>query len=395
VVPHLSIGGAERQLLRLVEGLDKESFAPVVLSLCAGGAWADRFRGSGARVIELPRRRGIEWRRLAAVAAVVRRLAPAVVHTFLPAGNAYGRLAVVLTRAGRRRPVVIASERGVALRDPGFRGHLNRWLTRVTDVVLCNSEPLARVVRRRLPAAHVEVIENGVEDAGTRSRWSGARTDVLVVTVGRLVPEKDQATLLRACSVLLSRGIDFRLRVVGAGPLREELEELAETLRIGSMVEFTGARPDPARDLEEAQLFVLSSVVESFPNALTEAMAMAIPCITTDAGAARQIIEDGASGRVVPCGDPAALAAAMAELIASPLSRQRMGTAARSSVLSRFSLRRMVERTEQLYRACLGRTESTPVVMIPSGPARPASDEIGAVPRRSEPQRRIGMKDRR
>jgi hypothetical protein len=125
---------------------------------------------------------------------------------------------------------------------------------------------------------------------------------------------------------------------------------------------------------------------------------MAIPCVATDAGAARELIEDGASGRVVPCGDPAALADAMAELIASPLLRQSMGTAGRASVLSRFPVRRMVDRTEQLYRGCLGHADGVRVVMIPAGPAVPhAGAESSESPqvREHAPRPRVAPGERR
>jgi len=142
----------------------------------------------------------------------------------------------------------------------------------------------------------------------------------VIVTAGRLVPVKDHRTLLKAFA-LLRASRDARLVIFGEGPLESELRAAAQEAGIGEDVLFAGYVNDPAACYAAADLFVLSSTSEGFGNVLVEAMASGVPVVSTDAPhGPREILDDGRFGALVPVGDAAALAKAMAEMLGQPTS---------------------------------------------------------------------------
>lgn len=152
-----------------------------------------------------------------------------------------------------------------------------------------------------------------------------------IVTCGRLEPYKGHHLLLQACAQL---GPDVRCVVVGEGPQRQRLEELARELGIAERVEFTGPLPQAelARRYGEADLFVLASVIlersgkrDVIPNVLAEAMAMQLPVVATDISGIGELVTDGESGRLVPPNDVPALTAALRALLADEDERRRLG----------------------------------------------------------------------
>ncbi len=170
-----------------------------------------------------------------------------------------------------------------------------------------------------------------------------------IVTCGRLEPYKGHHVLLRACAAL-DRPV--RCVLIGEGPQRGRLEELARELGIAERVDFTG--PLPQSQLVEiygrADLFVLASVVleqsgkrDVIPNVLAEAMAMELPVVATDISGIAELIRDGESGRLVPSNDPDALAAVIAELLAAPQERHRLALGGAARVREIFDRDKNIE----------------------------------------------------
>ena len=134
-----------------------------------------------------------------------------------------------------------------------------------------------------------------------------------IVNVGRLHPQKNQALLIDAFSLLHQKRKDYVLEIYGEGILREELTEKIRSLGLEEYVILKGNTEHIFEEIHDASLFVLSSDYEGMPNALMEAMALGVPCVSTDCrpGGARALIRDGENGFIVPTGDAKALAEAM------------------------------------------------------------------------------------
>ena len=136
-----------------------------------------------------------------------------------------------------------------------------------------------------------------------------------IVSVGRLMPQKNQAMLLDAFAAIRDEFPDYRLIIYGEGPEREELESRAELLGIEDRVFLPGSVKDIHARILSSELFVLSSNYEGMPNALIEAMCLGLPCISTDVSGASDLIMPGENGDIVGVGDTRALATCMRMLL--------------------------------------------------------------------------------
>ena len=173
--------------------------------------------------------------------------------------------------------------------------------------------------------------------------------DRVAAIVAVLRPEKDHATFLRAGRLVIDRLPNAKLLVVGDGPLRAELEALADELSLGNRVIFAGMRSDLAEVLSVVDVIVLSSyTVECFPFAVLEAASARVPAVCTAIGGLPELVEHGATGYLVPPHDPAGLADAMARVLGSDDKARTMREAARRRLEERFTLRMSVDETERV-----------------------------------------------
>ena len=174
----------------------------------------------------------------------------------------------------------------------------------------------------------------------------------VVLAVGQLVARKGFADLIATCAELRDRGYRFECRIVGDGPQSDELRASVRRLALEGLVTLCGALPHD-RVLEQyaqAAVFVLPCVrtrdgdVDGIPNAIAEAMAMRVPVVSTDLPAIRELVSDRVNGSIVPPGDAASLADAIAHLLDDPALRGRMGDEGRRTVEDRFDVEQNVGR---------------------------------------------------
>jgi glycosyltransferase involved in cell wall biosynthesis len=277
-----------------------------------------------------------------------RRERPLVVHANSSKAGVLGRLAAV----GARVPVRLFTVHGWA-----FKAHSGRtataylWADRLmsplstTTICVADGELRAGLEARTCRADRTVVIRNGVALDGPRAHPTGARPATLL-SVGRLREPKDFLTLVRAMAGLEPGSA--RLRIAGDGPDRAAIA--AEVARLGLDVELLGTRTDVPALLAEADVFVLASHSEGLPMSVLEAMAAGLPVVASAVGGVPELVLDGETGALVPPGDSAALAGALARLTADPELRERLGQAGRRRVELEFSLERFEREHLELYR---------------------------------------------
>jgi glycosyltransferase involved in cell wall biosynthesis len=205
------------------------------------------------------------------------------------------------------------------------------------------------------PAARITTIRNGVNlerfhvagHDGARAALGLPQQARIVGTVGRLVPVKDQATLVDAVAELGRSGVAATLVIAGDGPERAKLE--ARAAERGVDLRLLGYRPDVEQVLAALDVFVLSSISEGLSNTILEAMAAARAVVATRVGGAEEMIADGVTGVLVPASDAAAMAAALRRVLAAADGGAAMGAAARQRVESEFTLAGMMQRYERMY----------------------------------------------
>lgn len=190
-------------------------------------------------------------------------------------------------------------------------------------------------------------------------RQAPAHGPVHVATTGRLVEKKGISYLIEAIALLRDRGLDVHLDIIGDGPLRQNLIDLAIALNVDSDVSFHGWRDqgEIVSILKTCHLFVAASVTaengdqDAPVNTLKEAMAMGLPVVATDHGGIPELVEDGISGFLVPERDGRAIADALSRLIACKQDWPALGRRGRAAVETQFDMRRLNDRLVDLYAA--------------------------------------------
>src|SRR5262249_14360780 len=205
----------------------------------------------------------------------------------------------------------------------------------------------------------VTIIPNGLDAANVVAGPPRTRLRTIVM-VANLRAEKGHDVLLDAAADVLRRVPDVHFDLVGAGPELDSLRARARARGGDHAVTSAGHCDDVAARLAAADVFVLPSRSEAFPNAVLEAMAAGLPIVASAVGGILELIDDGRTGVLVPPGDPGALADALCRLIGDPPHGARLGDAARVDARARYSFDRMVAAFEQLYLTELSRRGVVP-----------------------------------
>ncbi len=174
------------------------------------------------------------------------------------------------------------------------------------------------------------------------------------ISVGRLVPVKGHADLIRGFAHALSEQEDLVLLLAGDGELRDELTALVAELSLGDRVRFLGWRDDTADLLAGSDIFVLPSLNEGLGLVLIEAMAANLPVVATRVGGVPEVVEEGQTGLLVEARNPDRISNAILRLARDRALRERMGRAGRERADEHFSIQATVRRTEQIYNDLVG-----------------------------------------
>ncbi len=330
--PSMAGGGAERGAVKLAEGLVRRGFGVDLVLATAEGPRLDEVPAD-VRVVDLGARRVVGS--LPALVRYLRREKPQGLASVLDHANVVALWARKLGRYSGRVVVIEqntlseAARNGKSRRDrmmPRLVRRFYPWADYVVGVSEGVTEDLAQFVS--LPAEKLRVISNPIvapeieelARAPVDHAWFDGGGPVFVAA-GRLRPQKDFPTLLRAFSLVRAKR-PVRLLILGEGPERERLEALARELELSGDVSLPGATTNPYAYMARSTAFILSSRWEGLPTVLIEAMSCGAPVVATDCPSGpREILADGRFGALVPVGDVQALAAAMDDALDGKLAR--------------------------------------------------------------------------
>lgn len=332
--PSFGDGGVERDTVNLANGFSALGYPVAILLRQTEGAFQSQLQ-SGVERIRLP-----GGRPEASGQALADYLGAHAVAAVISANDADDRIAVrvkaqLADRSGARFYIRVGTAIVSRLREDrlhwltgGFRRRQLARLFLACDGVITTSTGAAReiVAELGIPPARVTAIPNPTLTADVERLaavepghpWFAAGQPPVIMALGRLARVKDYPTLIRAFAQLRAERA-CRLLVLGRGRQRDRLLQLATRLGVGEDVDLPGFFDNPYASLRRASLLAVSSLREGGPIVLIEALALGIPVVSTDCPTGpREILQDGRYGRLVPPGDPAALAAAMRETLDNP-----------------------------------------------------------------------------
>ncbi len=359
VVHVMYVAGAEVLVAETIRRLGPR-LTPVVFCLDAIGELGEQLRAEGIDVVSLERKPGLDLSVVSRMAAEMQRRGVQVVHAHQYTPFFYAALArlrtrpaprVIFTEHGRHYPDIVSARRRV----------LNRlFFDRLADRInaVCGFSADALSSNDGFRRERIDVIENGIDlpryaapaDREALKRQLGLNPARRYVTiVARLHPVKDHQMLLEAFQRVTLGRPDVDLLLAGDGPLRDQLAAQAATLGIADRVLFFGVRSDVPDVLAASDVFALTSVTEAASLVLLEAMASRLPVVATDVGGNPELARDGIDGLLVPRGDSAATAKAIATLLDDPLRARVMGASGAARVAEVFRLERTIGRYYDLY----------------------------------------------
>lgn len=354
--------GTEKQLLLLIKHLDRTRFQPY-LCVLRTSEWLERefdlcplFVAHIHSFKQMSSLRGI-----VRLSRYFRDEGIGIVQVHFRDSSIAGILAAKLAGVG----VIVATRRNQGYwytpRELMLQKLLNRWVS----LFIANSENTREWAIRTegIDPERIKVIHNGVDLApfqqGTAERPAAFRAGlgfpadaVLVGIVANLRKVKAHDVFLRAAKNVAEKVPLARFVIIGDGPERPTLEYLCTELELNTHVRFLGKRTDIPAILACLDIGVLSSSSESFSNAIVEYMAAGLPVLTTDVGGAREAVDDGINGFIVPVGDFDEMGQRIIELLKADTIKE-MGQESRKRSLERFALTSMIEKTEHLYDRCL------------------------------------------
>ena len=398
VVPHIGMGGVQRQLVLLLKNRSPAYNHRVVVFFSGDRFFAPELDECGVPVYYLdsevvranlagsPGRRRMQavpeslfsmiktslpfCREITKLMLFLRTLQPRpdIVHCWLLFANLAGSIAARLAGV----PRVVTSVRNIQswvdynYYDPRWQRAVERSTVPLANIITANA-PAVAVDYRMFTGARAEkivTVPNGVdieafrlltpqERVAKRRALGVAPTDLVVGTVARLAKEKDFGTFLRAVALAREKLPSLRCFIVGEGPLRTHLESFALSLGLMDVVQFLGERKDVGDLIQCYDVYLLTSLIEGMPNAVMESQLLGVPVVATKAGGTVDLIRDGETGLLTSLGDHEALASCILQVFTENGLRDKISRNARQQIRDQFSVEQFVARTEAVYRGLL------------------------------------------
>ncbi len=351
IIYALSTGGLENGLVNIINRCPPDRYRHAVICLTRADAFAARITAPGVEVIELHKREGHDLDAYRRLRRLLRAMRPAIVHS-----RNMAALEAQLCGVGLRGIRRVHGEHGREVGDlDGSNPRyllLRRFMRLFIHRYITVSKDLERWLVETVGARPqcVTQVYNGVDHARFAPAnvkplallpppWQGQDAIVVIGTVGRLTPVKDQQLLLEALALLRQRhpepGARARLVIVGDGPLRQALADRVDELGLAGAVWLPGDREDVPELLRAMDIFVLPSLGEGISNTVLEAMASGLPVLATAVGGNVELVTPGDNGDLFPVDDAGALVRALLPLLEDSGLRGRQGESARRGVVQR------------------------------------------------------------
>jgi glycosyltransferase involved in cell wall biosynthesis len=352
----LDLGGTERVVASLCNEWAERGHDVTLILTYSGGAKMFYPLSDRTELINLANVVGVKnlgilayAQRLYALRRLIAERSADVLVSFLPNVN----IAAILSSAFLRVPLIIC-ERSYPLSIPKFHvlNVLRKRTYRYADLLTVQTDSIADKFKKLYPGLKsVHTIPNALPAEINGYKKSTGRERKILLSLGRLAPEKQVDKLLNTFSLIAPMFPEWDLHIYGDGPLKASLDAQIRQAGLQSRVFLKGATAKPWEVMANADAFAMVSQYEGFPNALLEAMGIGLPCVVFDCPTGpKEITRDGKDALLVPLNDFGALQTALKQLMGNEALRIRLGAQARESVFKRFSHEQVMTLWDQLFK---------------------------------------------
>lgn len=367
ILPKLSVGGAEMQLRNLLGGINKRKFDIYLGTLYHDPSLEKEFQKLDSLKIAHFHKRGIlDMAVYFRLARFIKENNIDIVQTFL--GNHHSYLPTLISGRGISVGGVRGNDENISREVFHLKEILiPRLLMRRNRFTLISNSHCAKegLVKKGLSKERILVIPNGI-DSRLFSHGNGEKVrselsikgKTIISTISRLVPIKNHLALIESIGPFLGKRKDAILLIVGDGPEKESLIKKRDGLNLAKQIIFTGKRRDINNILAATDIFVFPSLFENWPNSVGEAMSMQKPVLAFPAGDTPKIIRDGVNGMIAK--DFHEFMDKLNRLSNNPALRERLGKQARKTIISEFSIEKMVKQYEDTYVRLYNESHDSP-----------------------------------
>jgi len=361
VITKLELGGAQKQLLALIRGLDKDKFQPCLFTGDSGllDEEADAIPGLGIKRSSRLKRQISplnDWLALCEIRRFIKANNIDIVHTHSSKAGIIGRIAAKLANV----KIIIHTVHGWSFND--YQNPLIRcayiWLEKIT----------AGFSRALIVVSEHDRQEGLKQGIGRPDKYSlirygidrnefipGSNTGELAVcTVSCLKPQKSPQDFIRLAASITKKYNNVRFIIVGDGVLRRQIEKMINSFGLQQKVKLCGWQRNVAEILAAADIFVLTSLWEGLPISALEALSCGLPVVATDTGGISEIIEEGRNGFLCPRRDIGQMAEKLERLLKDRSMRIKMAAAAKESLTADFDINALAFNTQKLYASLSG-----------------------------------------
>lgn len=306
IIPSLDSGGAERFIVDLLLNLDQEIFSPTLILFKRSGQWIKELESRGIKVLVFRKQSKFDLYNFWLIWRSIKKIQPQIVHTQL-GGDLYGRLAAKLLGV----PIIVRTEQNIN----NGENLITRWFKRISrnwdsrTIAISEAVKQDAIYRYHLSPKKIEVIPNGLNlekfPQKIKPAVTAQKEKIIFGTLGRLVKQKDQMTLIKAWSLLKNqRAVCL---IAGQGPLHNQLNREIKRLNLNQRIKLVGPVNNSASWLSSLDAFLFPSQWEGQGLALLEAGLIGLPLIAAPVGGIKELIND-ANGLMAPAGNAAAWA---------------------------------------------------------------------------------------
>ena len=346
VIPSLEQGGGQKFVVDLAAGLDEEKFCVKLLVFYpnTGSIFDKEVARLNIDTVYLDKSKGFSGAFARKVKSEIVKFSPDVIHT-----NLHSML--YLFPSYKRNQIKIHTVHTLAEKESCGLQRLVRFVAYkimgVVPVAICDTVAESISSVHGLKKKKIPIVYNGV-DCARYDLPKIESTDIRLVTVGSIYEVKNYLFLVECFAKLLQSVPNLRLRIVGDGVQRTELEEKITTLGISNKVEITGVVSNVETYLADADLYVATSLFEGLPLSMLEAMSAGLPIVSTAVGGVPDVVKDGANGLLVKSGDGDAFVDACKQIVENEKMRKEFSVNAKTISRS-YDVAKMIEGYANLY----------------------------------------------